>query len=342
MTVKRRIIALTLVLFIIPQAYAALYPGTDLTRLEFEMTGEPLIYSNYPETIYVEGLTQSGTKMDPRLCINQLGVVNGIDYGIGRHFNKVPVKPGRNYTAEIYNGRTSSDLTSYTFGIAFLNESDAEANVNILQSGQQESDLAGVVMMAIDTHKRFIHSSTGSVPANKNPLLSYPRTVRLNPGEGKIVLFGKVNRINGYVNGRIRFNTDSEVTVLEFYMLTETLEEELKNAGLNLTQDNLDSCNIYPVLSEIAEDDRRVLKLEEFPKYWTTTTAVLNYDTRTATFDAPAGTKFCLSNAGHIKGIRDLNENEYEYLKENDLGGFPVGENRIHDGNYSIIYDLTL
>lgn len=345
MTLRQKIIsftALTIISCIIPQAFAAFYPGTDLIRLEFEMTGEPLIYSNYPETIYVEGLTQSGVQMDPRLCINQLGVVNGVDYGIGRHFNKVEIEPGRNYTAEIYNGRTSSDLTSYTFGIAFINESASEANVNILQSGQQESDLAGIVMMALDTHKRYIHSSIGGVPENKNSLLSYPRTVSLKPREGKVVLFGKVNRINGYVNGRIRFNADGDVTILEFYMLTDTLETELNNAGLSMTQDNLDSCNLYSVLCEIANDDRRVIKLEDFPRIWTTTTAILNYDTRVATVDAPVGTKFCLSNAGHIKGIRDLNTNEYEPLKENDYGGFPVGDNRIHDGNYSIIYDLTL
>ena len=324
-----------------------IYPNTDLTRIEFTMEGEPIIYSNYPETIYEEGgLSNSGQPLSSELCINQIGMVNSKFYGIGKHFNKMDIEKNKKYSAEIYNGRIPGNSQSYIFAMAFLfegNENDT-ANVTIYKAGQQNSIRANSLLkMSLDTQFNYYNSDIYKNYSSLGNEYSKPRKISLKGKEGKIVIFEEIKYKVGYANCRIQFSCDKNIKFIQFYAVRDALEEGLLSNGFNeFTQDNFDKANLYNQIYEISKNENRVKKLEESPKRWTTTSAFLNYSKRKACINANVGTKFCLSNAGHLKGIRDLNINEYEYLSKNDYGGFPVNDKRIHDGNYSIEYDIEL
>jgi len=324
-----------------------LYTDTDLTRIEFSMEGDPIIYSNYPETIYEEGgMTDSGQPLDKKLCINQIGTVNGEFYGIGKHFVKTDIQKNKKYSAEIYNGRIPGNSQSYIFGIAFLfdGQEGESANVTIYKAGQQNSiRVNSILKMSLDTAFNYYNSDIYKNYSSLGDEYSKPRMLSLNGKDAKVAIFEEIKDKKGYANCRIQFSSDKNIKVVEFYAVKDALQKGLLDSGLTVfNQNSLDKANLYEQIYEISKDENRVKKLEDYPKLWTTTSAVLNYDRRKASFDAPVGTKFCLSNAGHIKRIRDLNINEYEYLSENDFGGFPYNGNRIHDGNYSIEYDIHL
>ncbi len=322
-----------------------IYPNTDLTRIEFEMDGEPIIYSNYPETIY------NGQPMQPELNINQIGMSMGKFYGVGKYLNKVDINKDKKYSAELYNGRSPGIAEDYIFAMAFIfdGKDDETANITIYKAGQQNSvRVNSILRMSLDTQFNYYNSDIYKNYSNLGKEYSKPRVINLSGKDAKIVIFEEIGNISGYANCRIQFSSDKDVRLVQFYALKSTLSEDLSSLGFGeVNQDNFDKANLYNRIAEISQDENKVKKLEEFPHYWTTTTAVLNYDKRKASFDAPVGTKFCLSNAGHLKGtgkvgIRDLNINEYEYLSDEDYGGFPFNEERIHDGNYSIEYDIEL
>jgi len=322
-----------------------IYPNTDLTRLEFIMEGNPIIYSNYPETIF------NGQPMQPELNINQIGMSMGKFYGVGKYFNKIDIEKNKKYSAELYNGRSPGIAEVYIFAMAFIfeGEDDETANITIYKAGQQNSiRVNSILKMSLDTQFNYYNSDIYKNYSSLGDEYSKPRVINMKGKDAKIVIFEELENKLGYANCRIQFSSDKNVKLLQFYALKSTLSEDLLSLGIDeVTQDNFDKANLYDRICEISQDENRVKKLEESPKYWTTTTAVLNYDKRKTSFDAPVGTKFCLSNAGHLKGtgkvgIRDLNINEYEYLGDNDYGGFPFNEQRIHDGNYSIEYDIEL
>jgi len=317
-----------------------IYPNTDLTRLEFTMDGDPIIYSNYPETIY------SKQPRDSVLNVNQIGTVSGEFYGIGKYFNKTDIEKNKKYSAELYNGRSPGIAENYIFAMAFIfdGNEDETANITIYKAGQQNSiRVNSILKMALDTQFNYYNSDIYKNYSNLGSEYSKPRKIDLKGKDAKIVIFEEIENQTGFANCRIQFSSDKNVKLIQFYTLKSALQDELSDLGLNeINQDNLDKANLYNYIYEISGAENRVKKYEESPKYWTTTTAVLNYDKRKTSFDAPVGTKFCLSNAGHLKGIRDLNINEYEYLGENDLGGFPFNGERIHDGNFSIEYEIEL
>ena len=321
------------------------YPNTDLTSLEFTMEGDPIIYSNYPETIY------NGQPMQPELNINQIGMSMGKFYGVGRYFNKTDIEKDKKYSTELYNGRSPGIAETYVFAIAFLfeGEENETADITIYKAGQQNSvRVNSILKMSLDTQFNYYNSDIYKNYSSLGKEYSKPRVINMKGKDAKIVIFEEIENKSGYANCRIQFVSNKNVKLVQFYALKSTLTDDLSALGFDgVSQDNFDKANLYDRISEISQDENRVKKLEESPKYWTTTTAVLNYDKRKTSFDAPVGTKFCLSNAGHLKGtgtkgIRDLNINEYEYLREDDYGGFPFNGERIHDGNYSIEYDIEL
>lgn len=327
-----------------------LYKVNDkiIERLYFEDIGNPLIYSNYPETIWEEGTLKGDIPVEKELCTNQIGWINNKYYGLGKHFNKVNCKAEKTYTAEFYHGRNSAKSTDYIFGIAFIYNADNEnekAKITINKSGQGNTEKTNSLIQAsLDTQFTFLCSNINNPLSDiTDKTTSKPRILELNNKEAKIVIFEELTGLDGNVNGKINFTSNKDITMIDFYITSDKIKNKLSENNLyELTQDNLDKLNLYDEIYEISKDKNRVKKLEKYPKKYTTTTAYLNSDTKQALINASNNTKFYLSTAGHIEGIRDFNTNEYEALNENALGGYPYNNIRIHDGNYSIIYSIKL